>query len=120
MFKNIGWIVEVKIKKGQEQAFRAIVDEMVEITSQQEAGTLNYQYYISDNREIIVYEHFSDVSAAHKHVDTWEKYSERWLKTAEPTRVIYLGEIPDDLRARHKGLMPQQYYFYAGFERNHS
>ncbi|WP_445361066.1 putative quinol monooxygenase [Microbulbifer sp. EKSA005] len=119
MFNNVGWIVEAKIKNGQEQAFKSIVDEMVEIISQQETGTLNYQYYISDSGEIIVYEHFKDVSAAHKHVDTWENYSERWLKTAEPTRVIYLGDLPKDLQARHTGLTPQQYHTYAGFERSH-
>ncbi|WP_444915443.1 putative quinol monooxygenase [Microbulbifer sp. TRSA007] len=119
MFNNVGWLVEAKIKNGQEQAFRSIVDEMVEVVSQKEAGTLNYQYYISDSGEIIVYEHFKDVSAAHKHVDTWENYSERWLKTAEPTRVIYLGDLPKDLQARHAGLPPQQYHTYAGFERSH-
>ena len=49
MFENIGWIVEAKLKDGKRDEFEAVMKEIVAET-QKEAGTLNYQYYISDER----------------------------------------------------------------------
>lgn len=67
MFENIGWIVEAKLKDGKRDEFAAVMKEIVAET-QKEAGTLNYQYYISDEGDVMVYERFQDVESAHTHV----------------------------------------------------
>ena len=82
MFENIGWIVEAKIKEGQRDAFEAVMNEIVEATTKEE-GTLNYQYYVSDDGDVLVYERFKDVESAHIHVSNWDNFAERWIAAAE-------------------------------------
>ena len=114
MFENIGWIVEAKIKDGQLAAFKAIMNEIVEETLRED-GTLNYQYYVSDGGDVLVYERFRDVDAAHIHIGTWNKYAERWVAAAEPTRMVHLGNLPEDLRAQHAALSPLWLKPFGGF-----
>lgn len=58
MFENIGWIVEAKITEGKRDQFQAVVEEIVAAT-REEGGTLNYQYYVSDDGDVLVYERFA-------------------------------------------------------------
>ncbi|MBC7001509.1 antibiotic biosynthesis monooxygenase [Photobacterium sp. BZF1] len=116
MFENIGWIVEAKLKDGKRNEFEAIMKEIVAET-QKEAGTLNYQYYISDDGDVMVYERFQDVESAHIHVSNWDNYAERWVAAAEPTRMVHLGDLPDDLRSRHAALAPLWLKPFGGFAR---
>ncbi|NEP81782.1 MAG: hypothetical protein F6K39_28665 [Okeania sp. SIO3B3] len=67
MFENIGWIVEAKIKDGKKEQFEAVMKDIVAEASEEE-GTLNYQYYVSDDGDVLVYERFNNIEAAHIHV----------------------------------------------------
>lgn len=116
MFENTGWIVEAKLKPGKKAEFEAVMNDLVAET-RKEAGTLNYQYYLSDDGDLLVYERFSDVGAAHIHVTNWDNFAERWVAAAEPTRMIHLGQLPDDLRARHSALAPLWLKPFGGFRR---
>lgn len=116
MFENFGWIVEAKIKDGQREAFEAVMNEIVEATKK-EKGTLNYQYYVSDDGHVLVYERFADVDSAHVHIDNWDNFAERWVAAAEPTRMMHLGNLPDELRARHAALAPLWLKPFGGFAR---
>ena len=116
MFENIGWIVEAKIKPGQRDAFEAVMKDIVAETEKEE-GTLNYQYYVSDDGDVLVYERFRDVEAAHTHVANWDRQAERWIAAAAPTRMVHLGDLPDDLRERHAALAPLWLKPFGGFAR---
>ena len=116
MFETIGWIVEAKIKDGQRSAFEAVMLDIVEAT-RAEDGTLNYQYYVSDDGDVLVYERFRDVASAHIHVTNWDNHAERWTAAAEPTRMVHLGNLPDDLRQRHAALAPLWLKPFGGFAR---
>lgn len=116
MFENIGWIVEAKLKDGKRDEFEAVMKEIVAET-QKEAGTLNYQYYVSDEGDVMVYERFQDVESAHIHVSNWDNFADRWVAAAEPTRMIHLGDLPDDLRSRHAALAPLWLKPFGGFAR---
>ena len=116
MFENIGWIVEARIKEGQRNAFEAVMKDLVAATMKED-GTLNYQYYVSDDGDVLVYERFKDVASAHIHVSNWDKHAERWIAAAEPTRMVHLGDLPDDLRARHAALAPLWLKPFGGFAR---
>ena len=116
MFENIGWIVEAKIKEGQHEAFEAVMKDLVEATAKEE-GTLNYQYYVSKDGDVLVYERFKDVEAAQTHVDTWDRYADRWIAAAEPTRMVHLGDLPVALRERHAALDPLLLLPFGGFAR---
>lgn len=116
MFEHIGWIVEAKLKPGKKAEFEAVMQDIVAAT-QQESGTLNYQYYLSDDGDILVYERFADVAAAHIHISNWDNFAERWVAAAEPTRMLHLGQVPDDVRARHAMLAPLWLKPFGGFQR---
>lgn len=116
MFENIGWIVEAKIKDGQHDAFEAVMNDLVNATKG-ENGTLNYQYYVSDDGDVLVYERFRDVESAHIHVSNWDIHAARWIAAAEPTRMIHLGNLPEDLRERHAALAPLWLKPFGGFAR---
>ena len=116
MFDNIGWIVEANLNDGQRDAFEAVMNEIVTATKD-EPGTLNYQYYLSDEGDILVYERFRDLPAAHRHIDNWEQFAGRWIAAATPTRMVHLGELPASLRERHAALAPLWLKPLGGFAR---
>lgn len=116
MFENIGWIVEAKLKPGKKTEFEQVMQEIVEATKNEE-GTLNYQYYLSDNGDVLVYERFADIDSAHIHISNWDRFADRWIAAAEPTRMVHLGELPEDVRIRHKALEPLWLKPFGGFVR---
>lgn len=116
MFENIGWIVEAKIADGKRAEFSAVMAEIVAET-RKEGGTLNYQYFVSDDGDVLVYERFATVESAHDHIDNWDKFADRWLAAAPATRMVHLGDLPDDLRQRHAALAPKLLKPFGGFAR---
>ena len=116
MFDNIGWIVEAKIADGQHDAFKAVVEDIVAAT-QKEGGTLNYQYYVSDDGDVLVYERFATVQDALTHISNWDNFADRWLAAAPATRMVHLGDLPDALRERHAALAPKMLKPFNGFFR---
>ena len=115
-FENIGWIVEAKIKDGKLEEFRQVVEEIVAAT-RKEGGTLNYQYYVSDDGDVLVYERFATVESAHIHITNWDNYAERWLAAAPGTRMVHLGNLPKELTSRHGALAPKMLKPFNGFAR---
>jgi len=116
MVDQIGWIVEAKIADGKRDEFKAVAEEIVAKTREEE-GTLTYQYFVSDDGDVLVLERFADVASAHIHIDTWESVAERWLTVAPATRMVHLGTLPDELRERHAALAPKLMKPFAGFSR---
>lgn len=116
MTEHIGWIVEAKINEGQREAFETVVKEIVAET-RKEGGTLNYQYYVSNAGDVLVYERFANVESAHIHVGNWDNFAERWIAAARPIRMVHLGNLPEDLRARHAALSPLWLKPLEGFAR---
>ncbi|WP_136440920.1 putative quinol monooxygenase [Pacificoceanicola onchidii] len=116
MFENIGWIVEAQIADGKHSEFKGIVEEIVAAT-RAEGGTLNYQYYVTDDGAVLVYERFANADSAHTHISNWDNFAERWLAAAPATRMVYLGDIPQDIKDRHAAISTKEYKPFNGFAR---
>ena len=78
---------------------------------------MNYQYFVSDDGDVLVYERFQDVASAQIHVSNWDNFADRWVAAAEPVRMVHLGDMPEDLRVRHAALAPLWLKPFGGFAR---
>lgn len=116
MFDHIGWIVEAKIRAGKRDEFKNIVEEIVTETKK-EGGTVTYKYFVSDDGDVLVLEEFRDVESAHIHITNWDNFADRWLEAAPGTRMVHLGNLPEDLRERHSALKPKLLKPFGGFSR---
>ncbi|EKP0307473.1 antibiotic biosynthesis monooxygenase [Aeromonas veronii] len=116
MTEYIGWIVEAKISEGKRAEFEAVMHEIVAETLK-EGGTLNYQYFVSDEGDVLILERFATIESAHIHIDNWERFAERWLAAAPATRMVHLGSLPESLTKRHAALAPKLLKLIGGFSR---
>jgi quinol monooxygenase YgiN len=51
MSENVYWLLEVAIKPGEFDNFKALMEEMVEATQANEPNTLNYEWTISEDSQ---------------------------------------------------------------------
>jgi len=91
--QQVSWVVELSVKPGQLEAFRALMEEMVAGTST-EPQTLNYEWYIStDGGTVHIYERYADSDAMIAHVSGFmEKWAERFMASVEMTRFTAYGD----------------------------
>jgi quinol monooxygenase YgiN len=100
---QVSWVVQCAVKDGQLDAFKELMDEMVESTRDEEAGTLNYEWFISDdNGTVHIYEKYADSAAAMAHMKSFgESWAGRFLGCVDVERTTAYGN-PDE--AAQKGL----------------
>lgn len=99
MGEQVSWLVELAVKPGQLNNFRALTGEMVEST-RGEPGVLSYERFVSDDGKVIhVYERYADSAAALAHLRTFsQKFAARFLSMVERTRFTVFGAPSDELR----------------------
>jgi quinol monooxygenase YgiN len=72
MSEPISWHVELEVRPGQMDAFRALTDKMVEAT-RGERGAMIYERFIGgDERAVHVYERYVDCAAAVAHLKAFQ------------------------------------------------
>ena len=94
---QVSWLLQCTVKDGQLDAFKQLMTEMVVSTRDEEAGTLNYEWFISDdNRSVHLYEKYADSAAALAHMKSFgEKWAGRFLSCIDVERVTAYGN-PDE------------------------
>ena len=113
----VRWLVELTIKDGQFENFKALMKDMVEAV-QTEAGATHYEWFISeDNKTFHVYERYVDSAAVLTHAETFAAFSERFLSIVEPTRLVVYGEPSAEVRAGLKAFDPVYMAQTGGFAR---
>jgi hypothetical protein len=66
MTENVYWVIEVAIKPGRFEEFKALASTMVEATQKNELGALNYEWALSDDQKSChVYERYQNSAASH-------------------------------------------------------
>lgn len=95
MSGHVHWILELSINDGQLEAFKALMAEMIDGT-RDEAGTLNYEWFLSDDQTTChIYERYASSAATMVHLGNFgEKYAERFLTFLTPMRFTVYGD-PD-------------------------
>ena len=118
MSDQIAWHVELRVKPGQMDAFRALTGEMVEATKK-EHGALIYERFIGDDNEAVhVFERYSDAAAAVAHLRTFgHMYGKRFADLVDRKRFSVFGTPTPELRQILDPLGARYFALLAGFSR---
>jgi quinol monooxygenase YgiN len=118
MSEHVSWVLELAVKPGELDNFKALMNEMVEST-QGEPGTLIYEWSISeDGSTIHGYERFADSGAAVAHLSAFgEKFAQRFLAAVDPTRLTVYGAPTDEAKDALAALGPVYLTPLRGFAR---
>ena len=118
MASTVSWVVKVKIKAGQLEAFKALMDEMVESTKAEE-GTLAYEWFIDEASENVhIYERYADSAAVLVHGASFgEKFAERFMGAIDVTGFDIYGEPSDDVKGAFEAMGPAYFGSWGGFAR---
>lgn len=110
---------ELTIKEGREADFRALAAEMAAATETNEPGTLDYEWYVTDDaRSLHLFERYANADAAMLHTRTFgERYMARFFDVLTPVRMTLYGAVDERVRSAMAELAPQVITRAAGFSR---
>jgi quinol monooxygenase YgiN len=99
MSDQVSWLLELAVKPGELENFKALMAEMVEST-RGEAGVLTYEWSISDDSSAIhISERFADSAAVVAHLTAFgERFAQRFLAAVDPTRLVVYGAPNDEAK----------------------
>ena len=120
MTESVYWVIEFAINPGRFEDWKTLVVEMAEATQRNEVGTLNYEFAISDDRQVChVYERFRDSAAAMTHLESFgANFAARLGEVVKPTRCVVYGTPSAQLKdALAGGLTPVYIAPFGGFSR---
>jgi quinol monooxygenase YgiN len=88
----VSWVIELAVKPGQLETFRALMNEMVEST-RPEPGTLSYEWFVSEDGSVVhIYERYSSSETLVTHFKGFlENFAERFMAAVDPTRFFVYG-----------------------------
>ena len=117
--RQVSWMFELAVKAGREPDFRALMVEMAEATDRNEPGTLDYEWYVSDDgRRLHLFERYADADAAMTHLATFgERYMARFFDVLAPERMTLYGAPDSRVRSALAQLAPEVMSRAAGFSR---
>ncbi len=106
MSEQVYWVLEVAIKDGQADNFKALMKEMIDATRANEPGTINYEWAFSDDgKSCHIYERYADSAAAMQHVGAFgANFAGRFMGAVTPTRFVVYGNADDAVKQALSGL----------------
>ena len=118
MSDQVAWLLELAVKPGELENFKALMAEMIE-SAQGEAGVLTYEWSISDDGSAIhIYERFADSAAVVAHLTAFgETFAQRFLAAVDPTRLVVYGAPNHEAKEALTALSPTYMAPLGGFAR---
>ncbi len=119
MTTQVSWLLSLTVKPGQQQAFRALMNEMVGATRADEPGTLAYEWSLSaDGTQCHTYERYADSDAVMAHLGNFgAKYAERFMAVLTPVGFTVYGSPNAAVKEALAGFSPTYLAPAAGFRR---
>jgi quinol monooxygenase YgiN len=114
----VSWVVRLRVKPGQLDSFKALMEEMVASTKT-EPDTLAYEWFIDAAGENVhIYERYASSEATMTHAAGFgEKFAERFLACVDITSFDIYGEPSDDVKNVFTELGPSFLGTWGGFAR---
>ena len=118
MSEPISWHVELEVRPGQMEAFRALTDKMVDET-RAERGAMIYERFIGgDQRAVHIYERYVDCAAAVAHLEAFRTaFGERFAGMIDRKSFAVFGTPTPELRQILDPLGATYFARLAGFSR---
>ena len=92
------FIVELQVKPGQIDDLRSVMGEMADLTRTEEPGTLNYEWFLTeDGTACHIYERYADSAAAVVHSATFPAELGQRAQAFLPTRLTAYGTITEEI-----------------------
>ena len=114
----VSWSVEVGLRPGAGEDFRALTAQMVEAT-RAEPGALIYERFVTDDGTTAhLYERYADSEAAVAHLARFaELFADRFIELVERHQAFVYGDASPDLRLALDTLHPLYLRSLDGFAR---
>jgi len=110
-------LVELEINPGQDEAFDGVSRKLVAV-SEQEAGTLRYDWFVSaDGRRVHIVEEFVDPAAFGVHAQNIAALMPEMAAAVTFVRTSVLGDVSSDARERLEGPGTSFYSHLRGVRR---
>ncbi len=118
MASTVSWVVQVNVKSGKLDAFKSLMEEMVESTKA-ESGTLAYEWFIDEAGENVhIYERYVDSAAVGIHGESFgAKFAERFMDAVDIGDFNIYGEPSDEVRAAYGEMGAAFFGTFGGFAR---
>lgn len=100
MNKNVSWIFELTLTKGNPNDLKKLMVELVESTKNNEPGTLAYEWTLNEDNNIChIHERYSDSNSALIHLNTFnENFAERLMAIGDATGFVVYGNPSNELK----------------------
>ncbi len=119
MSDAVSWVLELNVKSGQLDAFKALAQEMSEATQADEPGATHYEWFTdADGKNIHIYERYADSAATMVHLGNFgAKFAERFLACVDPTRLTVYGDPSAEARGALAGFGAAHMTQFDGYAR---
>jgi quinol monooxygenase YgiN len=119
MQEQVSLLVETVVKPGGLDTFKTLMEELVEHASE-EPGTLNYEWYVSDDGGTVhIYERYADSEAVTAHATGIPaERLRRFAACVEVTRATVYGDPSPRARELMAGFGPTYLGPWGGFARS--
>jgi quinol monooxygenase YgiN len=118
MSEHVSFLLSLSINAGQFENLEALAAEMVATNQKNEAGTLIFEWTISEDRQACdLYERYQDSAAVLKHVEGFGHFATRFLEAVTPTRFVVYGAPSEQVKDAIAGFKPIYMAPFGGFSR---
>jgi len=119
MTGHVYWVLEVTMNPGRFEELKTLMAELVETTQKNELGALNYEWAISDDRQVChVYERYQDSAAVMTHLESFgANFAARLMEAVKPARLVVYGKPSAQVKDALAGLSPVYMAAFGGFSR---
>lgn len=119
MSSHVSWMPVLDLQPGREATFRALMNEMVTATKNEEPGALDCEGSLSaDGQRCHLFERYADSAAAMVHLGNFmAEYAERFMAILTPVSFTIYGAPDATVKEALAGFAPTYVTPVAGFHR---
>lgn len=119
MSDQVAWVLEMRVKSGELDNWKTLMEEMVAATRENEPGTLAYEWFIdAEGSTCHLYERYVDSDAVMVHLGNFgSKFADRFMAAATPAQMFVYGNADDRVRGALAAMSPVHLGPLGGFSR---